>query len=240
MRGNLRVSGKAALIKLRVTARGLPADARVDITDLMLQPGSSSSGWLPHTTELPWSAGIVPEPGGQEVNARIDQLENQVAVQQSYLSRIMAPAQVWRADVSGNDAHVQTTWDADYGWISWVDVAKLPGTGDVGFWFPTDGNTAGSSRPYAWSMDILTESLAGVGSLRPRVDYMNGATRTGSNADLSLTAWPDWAYRVEHDFILPASRAARPAFVLVGKTAAASGRIGLTRPRLGAKSERSQ
>lgn len=70
MRGNLRVSGKAALIKLRVTARGLPADARVDITDLMLQPGSSSSGWLPHTTELPWSAGMTflnTSPGGDLV-----------------------------------------------------------------------------------------------------------------------------------------------------------------------------
>lgn len=240
MRGNLRVNGRAALIKLRVMVKGLPGDARVDIADLMLQPGSSSSGWLPHVTEMPWSAGITPPPGEEEVNARIDQLESQVAVQQSYLNRIMAPAQVWRADVSGNDAYVQTSWDADYGWISWVDVASLPGSGDIGFWFPSVGNTAGSNRPFAWSMDILAESLTGVGSLRPRVDYMNGATRTGSNAELSLTAWPDWSYRVEHDFILPANRVARPAFVLVGKTAGATGRIGLTRPRLGAKSERSQ
>lgn len=240
MQGVLRVNGRPAKIKLRVKVRGLPAGASVDVTDLMLQPGAAVSGWLPHTTELPWSAGIVPPEGSDDLNARIDELQTQVDQQQVYLNRIMAPAQVWRGDSSGNNAHVETTWDPDFGWISWVDVAALAGSGDVGFWFPFDDSVASSSRPFAWTLDVLTRDLQGVGALRPRVDYMNGATRTGSNAELSLTAWPDWSYRVEHDFILPASRAARPAFVLVGKASNASGRIGLTRPRLGAKSERSQ
>lgn len=61
MQGVLRVNGRPAKIKLRVKVRGIPAEAEVKITDLMLQPGSSVSGWLPHTTELPWAAGIVGE-----------------------------------------------------------------------------------------------------------------------------------------------------------------------------------
>lgn len=240
MQGNLRTSGNPQLIKLRVTSKGLPAGATVEITDLMLQPGGSVSGWLPHVTEMPWSAGIVPPEGAEELNSRIDALETQVTEQQVYLNRIIAPAQVWVGDSSGNNSHIETLWDADYGWISWIDVAALPGTGDIGFWFPYDDSVEASSRPYGWSMQILLQSVSGVGSLRPRVDYMSGSTVAGSNAELSLTAWPDWSYRVEHDFILPASQAARPAFVLVGKTAGAAGRIGLTRPKLGTKSERSQ
>ncbi|MGP9782522.1 hypothetical protein ACT3UQ_08690 [Glutamicibacter sp. AOP12-B1-11] len=240
MQGTLRTSGNPNLIKLRVTSKGLPTGATVEVTDLMLQPGGVVSGWLPHVTELPWSAGIVPPEGAEELNARIDALESQVAESQIYLNRIMAPAQVWVGDSSGNNAHVETLWDADLGWVSWIDVAALPGTGDIGFWYPSSDAVQASARPYGWSMQVFTQGLAGVGSLRPRVDYMDGATVTGSNAELSLTAWPDWSYRVEHDFILPASRAARPAFVLVGRTAGATGRIGLTRPKLGTKSERSQ
>ncbi|MNW35791.1 hypothetical protein D3C74_127930 [compost metagenome] len=240
MQGILRLSKKPALIKLRATVKGLPSGAEVDVTDLMLQPGGAVSGWLPHTTELPWSAGVVPPEGSGQVNDRIDELQNQINQQQAYLNKIMAPAQVWRGDSSGNNAFVSTLWDPDYGWISWIDVAALPGTGDVGFWFPYDATTQASSRPYGWKVDVLLQDVAGVGSIRPRVDYMSGSTVAGTNAELSLTAWPDWSYSVEHDFILPASQAARPAFVLVGKTEGATGRIGLTRPKLGTKSERSQ
>lgn len=240
MRGVVRLGGRAAKVKLRIQSRNQHAVSNVEVTDVLFQPGSAVSGWLPHVAELPWSAGIVPPEGADEMNDRIDELQLQVDQQQSYLNRIMAPAQVWRGDSSGNNPFVTTSWDSDFGWISWVDVASLPGAGDIGFWFPFDEALATAARPYGWSMQVFTQGLAGVGSLRPRVDYMNGATVTGSNAELSLTAWPDWSYRVEHDFILPASRAARPAFVLVGKTAGATGRIGLTRPKLGTKSERSQ
>ncbi|WP_268802389.1 hypothetical protein [Agrococcus casei] len=31
--------------------------AGVDVTDVMLQPGGNPSGWLPHVTEMQWSAG---------------------------------------------------------------------------------------------------------------------------------------------------------------------------------------
>lgn len=54
----VRVNGRPARIRLRVKVRNLPADASVSISDLMLQPGGAVSGWLPHTTEMPWVAGI--------------------------------------------------------------------------------------------------------------------------------------------------------------------------------------
>lgn len=58
MQGTVRVNGRVATVRVRVTVEDLPDDAAVDITDMMLQPGSTPSGWLPHVTELPWSAGV--------------------------------------------------------------------------------------------------------------------------------------------------------------------------------------
>lgn len=58
MQGILRVSSRPAKIKIRITSKGAPEGAEVVVTDLMLQPGGSVSGWLPHVTELPWSAGV--------------------------------------------------------------------------------------------------------------------------------------------------------------------------------------
>lgn len=54
----LSVNGRVATIKVRLMVRGLPADTTITVTDLMLQPGGSRTGWLPHITELPWSAGV--------------------------------------------------------------------------------------------------------------------------------------------------------------------------------------
>lgn len=59
MRTTFRTSKRVAKIKVRVTARGLTGDRSVTVTDLMLQPGGSVSGWLPHVTELPWAAGLT-------------------------------------------------------------------------------------------------------------------------------------------------------------------------------------
>lgn len=58
MQGTVRANGRVATVLLRVTVEGLPDDASVDVTDLQLQPGGTPSGWLPHVTELPWSAGV--------------------------------------------------------------------------------------------------------------------------------------------------------------------------------------
>lgn len=60
MKGLIRPSRtKPKTIKLRMTVQGIPVGAMADVTDLMLQPGSSVSGWLPHVTELPWSSGLT-------------------------------------------------------------------------------------------------------------------------------------------------------------------------------------
>lgn len=59
MKTSFRVKRDPVLIKIRVAASNLPQEASVKVTDLMLQPGRAVSGWLPHTTELPWAAGIV-------------------------------------------------------------------------------------------------------------------------------------------------------------------------------------
>lgn len=47
------------MIKIKMTSRSMPAGAEVKITDTMLQPGGSVSGWLPHVTELPWASGLT-------------------------------------------------------------------------------------------------------------------------------------------------------------------------------------
>ncbi|MHC6175476.1 phage tail fiber repeat family protein [Glutamicibacter sp. X7] len=64
MQGSLNLSGRPAKVRLRVRVRDLPAGASVRVTDLMLQPGAATSGWLPHTTELPWAAGMTSDNTG--------------------------------------------------------------------------------------------------------------------------------------------------------------------------------
>ncbi len=34
-------------------------EAAVDVADLLLQAGSIATGWVPHVTEMPWTAGVV-------------------------------------------------------------------------------------------------------------------------------------------------------------------------------------
>jgi len=156
------------------------------------------------------------------------------------LASIRTPSRSWAAVNTADQGAVSHEWDPDYGWVSWIDLALLKGTGDRGFTFPFASGVAGVVRPCGWQMTVLLSGVSGLSGVQPRVDYMNGATSTGSNALLSLSVWPDWSYQVEHDFILPASRSARPTFYALGVTASAVGRIGLTRPKLGTKSERSQ
>lgn len=59
MQGTIHVNGRVAKIKVRVTVKALPASSEVVVTDVMMQPGGTASGWLPHVSELPWSAGIT-------------------------------------------------------------------------------------------------------------------------------------------------------------------------------------
>lgn len=61
MQANMNAGGKRlAMIRVRITVKGIPSKGTVAVTDVMFQPGRSSTGWLPHVTELPWSAGVTP------------------------------------------------------------------------------------------------------------------------------------------------------------------------------------
>ncbi|MHA7227827.1 hypothetical protein [Glutamicibacter soli] len=263
--GVLRVNARPAKIKLRIKSSGAPASANVEITDVMFQPGAAVSGWLPHVTELPWVAGVTEmDSGGGSVVVRWEDIEGKPMIfppaththpmaeviglndalagkaSVPSVASIVTASKKWAGLVAAHDSAVSVEFDPDYGWISWIDLSKLSTVGDVAFSFPHSIPTHTAARPYGWRMDVLTETVLGVTALQPRVDYMNGATVTGSNAELTLSPWPTWGYAVAHDFIVPASRAARPTFVIVGNTAASSGRIGLTRPKMGTKSEVSQ
>lgn len=45
-------------IRVRLTAD--PGVGRtIRVSDVLLQAGGTASGWVPHVTELPWTAGIV-------------------------------------------------------------------------------------------------------------------------------------------------------------------------------------
>lgn len=57
---SFRAGGRLAMVRIRIQVKNMPTDAEVSVTDVMLQPGGVSSGWIPHVTELPWSAGVTP------------------------------------------------------------------------------------------------------------------------------------------------------------------------------------
>lgn len=59
MQGNVRPPKRPAKITIRIIVDGLPSGAEVVLTDAMFQPGAAVSGWIPHVTELPWSAGVT-------------------------------------------------------------------------------------------------------------------------------------------------------------------------------------
>jgi len=57
MQGTIRASRRVARLTVRIEIAD-PA-APVTVTDVMLQPGGAASGFLPHVTEMPWSAGVT-------------------------------------------------------------------------------------------------------------------------------------------------------------------------------------
>lgn len=58
-----QAAGKKVLkVRLRITCNQAPAGTETDVTDLMLQAGTTATGWGPHVTELPWTTGIVGAP----------------------------------------------------------------------------------------------------------------------------------------------------------------------------------
>lgn len=57
MQGTFRV-GWRRVARMTLRLEATDADG-LELTDVMLQPGGSVSGWLPHVTELPWSSGTT-------------------------------------------------------------------------------------------------------------------------------------------------------------------------------------
>ncbi|QFG04690.1 hypothetical protein SEA_CHICKENKING_20 [Microbacterium phage ChickenKing] len=43
------------VIKVKITT----PDGDVKVTDLILQAGSTGTGWVPNVTEMPWTTGVV-------------------------------------------------------------------------------------------------------------------------------------------------------------------------------------
>ena len=88
MRGTFRVRRKVARMTVRVESTG----ADVTVTDVMVQPGRSVSGWLPHVTELPWAAGVVGGQMGGDVDQgtllRLEQLEKLALEQGAALKQL--------------------------------------------------------------------------------------------------------------------------------------------------------
>ena len=50
---------KVLTMTLRLIVAGIPTDATIQITDVLIQAGDTVTGWVPHVTEMPWTAGIV-------------------------------------------------------------------------------------------------------------------------------------------------------------------------------------
>lgn len=42
-------------IKVSITS----AEGNIKITDLILQSGTTGTGWVPNVTEMPWTTGVV-------------------------------------------------------------------------------------------------------------------------------------------------------------------------------------
>ena len=52
-------SGRRPLtIRVRLSVAA-PLGAAVQVADVLLQAGSTASGWVPHVSELPWTVGVV-------------------------------------------------------------------------------------------------------------------------------------------------------------------------------------
>lgn len=52
---NPSISKQTLTIKVKVTT----PDGDVRVTDLILQAGTTGTGWVPNVTEMPWTAGVV-------------------------------------------------------------------------------------------------------------------------------------------------------------------------------------
>lgn len=244
MQGSLRVDGRPALIKLRVSVDNVPSDGEVDIADVMLQPGGSRTGWLPHVTEMPWSAGVTPDEEVSTVYSRLNALESEVSTIRTDIEPITVAGDIWRGESVSWDDHIAAEWHPEHGWISWVDLAGLSAggaSGDIEVTFAQTETVSTSSQPARWGVQILTEDASGIDSLTARLDIIDSTdTKTAEKGQAVLDVWPTWSYDVRHDVILPADTIAEPRVILAALGSGATGRVGITAPWIGTAFERSE
>lgn len=46
-------------IRVRLRVNSPNAASTATVADVLLQAGGTASGWVPHVSELPWTAGVV-------------------------------------------------------------------------------------------------------------------------------------------------------------------------------------
>lgn len=244
MRGRLRIQGRPALITLRLAADDIPSEAEVTVADVMLQPGGSASGWLPHVTEMPWSAGVTPDGEAADVYSRLNALESEVDVIRTDIQPITVPGDVWRGESVSWDPRISSEWHPDHGWISWVDLEGLAddgATGDIALYFDRLESGSSSDHPARWGVVLLSDQAEGVSSLTARLDVIDDADeKVGEKGSADLDVWPTWTYDVRHDVIVQADTSLEPRVILRDLGSEASGRIGLATPWLGTAFERSE
>jgi len=44
---------------LTIKVKVITASPEVEVTDLILQAGTTGTGWVPNVTEMPWTTGVV-------------------------------------------------------------------------------------------------------------------------------------------------------------------------------------
>ncbi|WP_300345506.1 hypothetical protein [Nesterenkonia sp.] len=230
MQGKLRTNSRPAKIRLRIQVNPLPAGATVEITDLMLQPGGTHSGWLPHVTELPWSAGVgennmYPSINFEQVNARLDALEE---------GGTLAPASPWQGPLGTPE----TEQHPRYGPIYWYSLNGATGT--ITFTTSPLVPALGLSRGQRLRLIALTDDVQGVTAIQGRPDLLDGTTRVSSpiEPEFALADGDSGIHTFDLDFVQPGNLGARAAVVLVGASEA-SGRVGLAWPAVGTAVERS-
>lgn len=51
--------GSVVTIRFRVQVTNPGSVGTTQVADMLVQSGNTATGWVPHVTEMPWTAGIV-------------------------------------------------------------------------------------------------------------------------------------------------------------------------------------
>lgn len=55
----IRPGESKRIVKVRLRVRVTNPAGTVTVADVLLQAGGTATGWVPHVTEMPWTAGLV-------------------------------------------------------------------------------------------------------------------------------------------------------------------------------------